>query len=187
MVATYRLKGLGWLAMASVAAISFYLVSSSAAAERKRLEEVDRRIAAASRDIRALETEFDVRANMGQLERWNGDTLALTIPTARQFVGGETQLASLSSRVDIMPVGETRTAALIVPSTPVIAAPVVTAAAAQADANGPAPVVRTAAASGTLPAKPAKPAAIKAVAMLDGSVLSGPAAGTLLGAPRTRR
>ena len=84
MAAIYRLKGLGWLSGCAVVAIGFYLVSSQVAAERKRLDQVDRRIVGAERDIRALETEFDVRANLAQLERWNGNTLALT---TRQFIG----------------------------------------------------------------------------------------------------
>ena len=80
MAAMYRLKGIGWLGSCAVAAIGFYLVSSQVAAERKKLEQIDRQIVSAERDIRALETEFDVRANLAQLERWNGDTLALTPP-----------------------------------------------------------------------------------------------------------
>ena len=96
MAAMYRLKGLGWLASCAMVAIGFYLVSSQVAAERKKLEQIDRKIVSAQRDIRALETEFDVRANLAQLERWNGDTLALTVPTAQQFVADEAALASLS-------------------------------------------------------------------------------------------
>lgn len=203
MVATYRLRGLGWLAVVSVAAISFYLVSSQAAAERKKLAQVDARIAAAQRDIRALETEFDVRANMTQLERWNGDTLALTIPTASQFVRGETALASLSPRALVggAAVGAVQSAALIVPSTPVVApppvmpsAPVIGAvqvaatevrakppAAARASIVPAAVVVRTAAAVAGSAARP------KAVAMLDRSLLSDATINTLLAGARAER
>jgi hypothetical protein len=72
MTAAYRLKGLGWFGGCVVVTLGFYLVSLQVAAERKRLEQVDTRIRVAVRDIRALETEFDTRANLAQLERWNG-------------------------------------------------------------------------------------------------------------------
>jgi hypothetical protein len=125
MMATHRLKGLGWLASCAFVAIGFYLVSLQVAAERKRLEKLDARIVSAKRDIRALETEFDVRANLTQLERWNGDTLALTVPTAQQFVRSEIALASLSPNAPpATPAsgdGAIRNAALIVPSTPSLA------------------------------------------------------------------
>lgn len=127
MVALYRLKGLGWLSSCALVAIGFYLVSSQVAAERKRLQQVDVKIASAERDIRALETEFDVRANLVQLERWNGNTLALTVPTTQQFVRDETTLASLSPR-DMTPLqpgqsGGVQTASLIVPSSPLTVTP----------------------------------------------------------------
>lgn len=123
MAAMYRLKGIGWLGSCAVAAIGFYLVSSQVAAERKKLEQIDRQIVSAERDIRALETEFDVRANLAQLERWNGDTLALTVPVAAQFVSDEAALAQLSPRqsAPLMDGGpEIRTAQLLVPAAPVL-------------------------------------------------------------------
>lgn len=125
MAAMYRLKGLGWLTGAAMVAIGFYLLSSQVAAERKRLEQIDRKIASAERDIRALETEFDVRSNLAQLERWNGDTLALTVPTAQQFVRDEATLAALSPvQGPVSPdmPGEVQTAQLIVPAAPVLVA-----------------------------------------------------------------
>jgi hypothetical protein len=145
MAAMYRLKGIGWLGSCAVAAIGFYLVSSQVAAERKKLEQIDRQIVSAERDIRALETEFDVRANLAQLERWNGDTLALTVPVAAQFVSDEAALAQLSPRQSA-PLGdgpEIRTAQLLVPAAPVLPTmtPVSTPAPAPAPAAAPAPQV----------------------------------------------
>ncbi len=125
MAATYRLKGLGWFGGVVIVSLGFYLVSLQVAAERKRLEQVNVRIGLAQRDIRALETEFDVRSNLTQLERWNGDTLALASPTAGQFVHDEGQLASINfdrAAPASMPgqqQGAVRTAALVVPSSPV--------------------------------------------------------------------
>lgn len=145
MAAIYRLKGLGWLTGVAFVAIGFYLVSSQVAAERKRLEQVDRRIASAERDIRALETEFDVRANLAQLERWNGNTLALTVPTAQQFVRDQYALAALSPvRGAPLPgrdLNNVQTAQLIVPAAPVAAAPIVPAAAPVATAAATTPTV----------------------------------------------
>lgn len=220
MAAMYRLKGLGWLASCAMVAIGFYLVSSQVAAERKKLEQIDRKIVSAQRDIRALETEFDVRANLAQLERWNGDTLALTVPTAQQFVADEAALASLSPDHGLtLPGGDgaVRTAQLIVPATPVTANAPAIQNAATPIAPSPAPVVRTAAldtarrapiAVGGMvkvvaPATPARAArltpavataaatqparAMKAVAMLDKSLLSDSTIGDLLSGARTER
>ncbi|KQN92937.1 hypothetical protein ASE95_10055 [Sphingomonas sp. Leaf231] len=199
MAAIYRLKGLGWLSGCAVVAIGFYLVSSQVAAERKRLEQVDRRIVSAERDIRALETEFDVRANLAQLERWNGNTLALTVPTARQFVRDERALAALSP-VQGMPVPgrdvPVQTAQLIVPSAPVVVAPVATPAVATASAGAavvkvaavqvaaasmPVTVTRVAARAAAAPVKAAK------VAMLDRGLLSDNTIGDLLSGARAER
>ena len=121
MTAAYRMKGLGWFAGVVVIVLGFYLVSLQVATERNKLDLLNRRIRVAERDIRALETEFDTRGNLAQLERWNGDTLALAAPTAGQFVADEAQLAG----IDVMapaaagPNGAVvRTAALVVPSMP---------------------------------------------------------------------
>lgn len=199
MAAIYRLKGLGWLTGVAFVAIGFYLVSSQVAAERKRLEQVDRRIAGAERDIRALETEFDVRANLAQLERWNGNTLALTVPTAQQFVRDEAALAALSPR-DGMPLPgkdvPVQTAQLIVPAAPVVAAPAVVPATATA-AAGATPVVKVAAVqvAAAAPVTVTKVAAravaapVKAakVAMLDRGLLSENTLGDLLSGARAER
>ena len=218
MAAMYRLKGIGWLGSCAVAAIGFYLVSSQVAAERKKLEQIDAKIAIADRDIRALETEFDVRANLAQLERWNGDTLALTVPVAAQFVSDEGALAALSPRpmAPIAGQGEVRTAQLIVPAAPV--APALIPVAAPAVAS-PAPAPRAPEAAPPLPrvvkaavirAEPpvalqpapapariqtvamvqpagARSRNLRAVAMLDKSLLSDTTLGDLLTGARSER
>ncbi|MGK6322213.1 hypothetical protein ACMGDM_03920 [Sphingomonas sp. DT-51] len=205
MAAMYRLKGLGWLTSCAMVAIGFYLVSSQVAAERKRIEQLDRKIVGAQRDIRALETEFDVRANLAQLERWNGDTLALTVPTAAQFVRDEAALAALSPNQPApVPLpgsaAPVQTAQLIVPAAPVVVAapaPAVSAASAtvrtaavatvKVAAAKPAaaprltPAVVAAAAPATASARAAK------VAMLDRALLSETTVGDLLSRARTER
>ncbi len=200
MAAIYRLKGLGWLSGCAVVAIGFYLVSSQVAAERKRLDQVDRRIVGAERDIRALETEFDVRANLAQLERWNGNTLALTVPTAQQFVRDERALAALSPLPGVPVSGRdvpVQTAQLIVPSAPVVAVPVATPAVATASA-APATVVKVAAVQVAAVAAPvtvtkvatravAAPVKAARVAMLDRGLLSENTLGDLLSGARAER
>lgn len=119
MTAAHRLKGVGWFASCVVVVLGFYLVSLQVAAERNKLDGVNRRVLDAQRDIRALETEFDTRANLAQLEKWNGDTLALTAPVAGQFIADELALASIDVTAGpaVGPDGQpVRTAALLVPS-----------------------------------------------------------------------
>lgn len=215
MAAVYRLKGLGWLASGTVVALSFYIVSSQVAAERKKLDTIDARIASARRDIRALETEFDVRANLVQLERWNGDTLSLTVPTASQFVHNEAALAALSPEMGAG--AGTRTAALIVPARPTTAVaaltPVsvpavpaavpadkprkpaapparVTLAAAHVSATPrgeKATTARVQAAVAQVPASATRARNIRAVAMLDRSLVSETTLNDLLAHARSER
>lgn len=141
MMGTFGFGTLGKLAMLGVVAPGFYLVISQGAAERARVESVERAIVQARREIRDLETEFDTRANMAQLERWNGDVLSLAAPRAEQYVGGETQLASLPGRTE----GGNVALAYVVPAAPVEYIP---------QAPSPVPAVTTP----TAPAAPAKAA-----------------------------
>ena len=91
-----RFRALGWVAGIASAACGLYLISLQVAAERAKLEDVDRRIASAQRDMRALQTELGTRANMRQLQRWNDDVLSLAAPRAAQYLTSESQLATLS-------------------------------------------------------------------------------------------
>ncbi|HTG38473.1 hypothetical protein [Sphingomonas sp.] len=101
-MATKRLKGFGWFVCGVLVAPPCYLVSSWVAAERARVESLERAILSAKRDIRDLETEFQTRANLAQLEKWNGEVLALAAPRPDQYVAGEEALAQLH----FAPVGE---------------------------------------------------------------------------------
>lgn len=204
MTAAYRLKGIGWFGGCVAVVLGFYLVSLQVANERKKLEAVNARIDAAERDIRALETEFDTRANLVQLEKWNGDTLALSAPVAGQYVADETALAALDVTA---PIGEAtvRTAALVVPSgvpaldrqTLAAAQPAMTLVAATAPvpavtAPRAATVVRTAsvAAADRAPVAAARAVAAvakvrpAAVAMLDRKLLSDTTLGDILASAR---
>jgi hypothetical protein len=192
MTAAYRLKGIGWFAGCAAVVLGFYLVSLKVANERKALDMLNGRIAVAERDIRALETEFDTRANLAQLEKWNGDTLALSAPVAQQFVTDETSLAAIDvSR----PFGEAemRTAQMVVPSgipslAPAQAAMTLVAANAPVTPPRAAATVRTMAATvstGTSDRTVVRTAAamVKArpqVAMLDRNLLSDSTIGDIL-------
>lgn len=207
-MATKRLKGFGWFVCGVLVAPPCYLVSSWVAAERARVETLERSILAARRDIRDLETEFQTRANLAQLERWNGDVLALAAPRPDQYVASEEALAQLH----FAPAGEgaIRPASYIVPAgyaeaQPQPVAPAVAPAAgepkpagpaAPADAparRAPAPVALAAAAPATparaIPApKPAKPVRkAQAVAMLDNALLSDSTLGDLARGARAER
>ena len=92
-----RFRALGWVAGIASAATGLYLVSLQVAAERAKLIDVETRIAGTQREMRQLQTELGTRANLRQLEKWNGETLALTAPRAAQYLKGEYQLATLEA------------------------------------------------------------------------------------------
>jgi len=205
MTAAYRLKGLGWFGGCVAIVLGFYLVSLQVATERKKLESMDRKIDAAQRDIRALETEFETRANLAQLEKWNGETLSLAAPTAGQFVTDEAALASLDvNQVGVPTDGKSgiQTAALVVPSQPGVsaAAPAATPAPAVVQVAAALPkaqraVIKVAAIEKSAPmlaklneAARAKAAVAKvrpeAVAMLDKKLLSDSTLGDILSSAR---
>jgi hypothetical protein len=91
-----RFRPVGWVAGVALAATALYLVSLQVATERGRLEEIDRKIAATKREIRQLQTEMGTRASLRQLERWNGEVLALSAPQAEQYLSGEAALDTLN-------------------------------------------------------------------------------------------
>ncbi len=77
------------------AALGCYLVSLRVASERAALEDVETSIVLAQRDIRVLQTEIGTRGRLAQLERWNVKVLALSAPSADQFLDGGFALARL--------------------------------------------------------------------------------------------
>ncbi len=77
------------------AALGCYLVSLRVASERSALENVETKIVLAQRDIRLLQTEIGTRGRLAQLERWNVKVLALSAPSADQFLDGGFALARL--------------------------------------------------------------------------------------------
>ena len=77
------------------AALGCYLVSLRVASERAALEKVETQIVLAQRDIRLLQTEIGTRGRLAQLERWNVKVLALSAPSADQFLDGGFALAKM--------------------------------------------------------------------------------------------
>jgi len=84
------------VASCATAALGCYLVSLRVASERAALEQVETQIVLAQRDLRVLETEIGTRGRLAQLERWNVKVLALSAPSADQFLGGTFELARLT-------------------------------------------------------------------------------------------
>jgi len=125
-MAVQGFKGLGWFLCGVIVAPACYMVTSHGAAERARLKSVEASIIQAQKDIRGLETEFNTRANLAQIERWNGDVLAMAAPAPQQYLASETQLAGLDS-TNAEPT--VQTASLVVPTgaTPVQAVAAVVA------------------------------------------------------------
>jgi hypothetical protein len=169
MVVVHRFRWFGWFVLCVGVILGCYLMSSRVAAERNKLADVERSIASTQRDIRALETEFDTRANLAQLQRWNGDTLKLSAPTAAQYVRNDSQLAMLDS-------GEPQIQnAAVIPSAP--AATIETTPASVSVTVRPAAVVKpTKAVLTAAPAIKPQSAAAKPraqMAMLDRRIMGG--------------
>ncbi|MDB5704557.1 MAG: hypothetical protein JWN66_1673 [Sphingomonas bacterium] len=185
----YAWKSLGWFLAGVAVALGFLLVPLQVAAERKKLDRTASEIAQAHRDIRALETEFDTRANLAQLEKWNGDTLRLTAPAAGQYVPDEAALASL----DVNQAGATvQNVALVVPSLPDgLTPPAATIAPTPAVAvrAAEAPVAKAAAPTMTAAVAQVRDRAVErgrsqAVALLDRKLLSDSTIGDLFSGAR---
>lgn len=187
------LNGFGWFLTGVVVAPGCYLVSSQVASERARVEGLERAIVKARRDIRGLETEFDTRANLAQLERWNGEVMRYSAPTPAQFLPGDAALAQLRP-LEGDGLAE-RYAAMVVPAgvpdvvtgTVATATDAVAAVAPKAVATAVATAISAPAKSETIAAAVAKPvraAAVKAkdeaVAALDSKLLKDSSFGDLM-------
>lgn len=165
-----RFRALGWVAGIAFAACALYLISLQVAAERAKLEMIDKRIAAAQRDMRALQTELGTRANMRQLQKWNDDVLSLTAPRAAQFLTSEHQLASLEPGIETVGGRAGAPQAVLVAAAPkmptAVPAPVrVARAASPVPAAAASPIVRTAYDPADAPAR------IQRVAMIEREML----------------
>ena len=189
MVVAHRFRWFGWFVLCVSVILGCYLMSSRVAAERNKLAAIESSIARTQRDITALETEFDTRASFAQLQRWNGDTLKLSAPTAGQYIRNDAELAQVDFNAPTPTGGaQIQTAAAVIPSAPampadaaVAATPAPSVAAApakmkEAVAMVSAPVgakLQPAAAKTTIKSKPST------VALLDRKLLSEATLGSL--------
>jgi hypothetical protein len=82
------------LAAALVSAIGCYTISLKVSSERAQVDRLRAGIVADNRDIRMLQSELRTRARLPELQRWNDSVLALSPPTAHQFVRDSVLLAS---------------------------------------------------------------------------------------------
>jgi hypothetical protein len=165
-------KSLGWFLAGVAVALGFLLVPLQVAAERKKLDRTATEIQRAKRDIRALETEFDTRASLAQLDKWNAESLRMVAPAADQFVADEAALASIEPTA----AGAGPQMASFVPAAPVNAG-VSQAAAASAPRSGVAAVAQPQSRPGSQPRSEARPRA--ALALLDRALLDDSVIGDL--------
>lgn len=189
----YAWKTMSWFLAGVAVALGFLLVPLQVAAERKKLDRAVADIAQAHRDIRALETEFETRANLAQLDQWNNDTLRLVAPGAGQFVADEAALASID--VHQQGIAGVQTASFV--PAPPVSESLADAARAQADVVAGEPRAQPAVAAQAKAAPPlaaavakikdigVKRAKVQAVAMLDRKLLSDSTIGDLLSSART--
>jgi hypothetical protein len=91
-------KPVGWVAGVAGAALCCYMLSLNVAAERAELARIEGQIVVAKQDIRSLQTELGTRGRLDQLEHWNAEVLALSAPTAAQFLENEVVLARFETK-----------------------------------------------------------------------------------------
>lgn len=159
MIAVKRLQSLFWVLLVALGALGAYLVSLRVATERNDLMRVRFQIAQARADIRYLETEFDSRANMRQLEKWNSEDFRYSALAADHYLDGERALAHLDG---------------VQPNGPAFVSPPVMVAMVDKTADAPAPAAPSpavlqvrpeiAAATATEKREPERAAPVKAAA-----------------------
>lgn len=192
MVVAHRFRWFGWFVLCVSVILGCYLMSSRVAAERNKLASIEASIARTQRDITALETEFDTRASFAQLQRWNGDTLKLSAPTAAQYIRDDAELAQVDFNAPgATPIGtpQIQNAAAVIPSAPVMPAdadaaiPAAATPAPTAPAKVKAAVAMVAAPIGAKVQAAAAKAPVKpkaaTIALLDRKLLSDSTLGSL--------
>lgn len=166
-------KPVGWVAAIGGAALVCYMMSLNVASERAELLKLERGIVDTKQDIRRLETELGTRGRLSQLEHWNAEVLALSAPTAAQFIDDEVTLARFDTNVvpdrgATVRLASAETAAPPVDATPAAphAAPQVRLASGESG-SAPYPLLRQASMVVGAPPAHAKP-----VALIDSTLLA---------------
>ena len=188
MVVAHRFRWFGWFVLCVSVILGCYLMSSRVAAERNKLAAIESSIARTQRDITALETEFDTRASFAQLQRWNGDTLKLSAPTAAQYIRSDAELARVDFNAPTPTTdAQVQTAAAVIPSAPIVPTDAAIAATPAAPAAAPVKMKEAVAMVSAPVGAKLQPAAAKTavkakaptVALLDRKLLSDSTLGSL--------
>lgn len=82
------------IGIAMLAALGCYTISLKVSSERAAVAKMRTQIVADAHDVRMLQSELRTRARLPELQRWNDSVLALSPPSAQQFVHDQVQLAS---------------------------------------------------------------------------------------------
>ncbi|HPU15190.1 MAG TPA: hypothetical protein PK808_03820 [Polymorphobacter sp.] len=82
------------IGVAMLAALGCYTISLKVSSERAAVDNLRAQVVADAHDIRMLQSELRTRARLPELQRWNDTVLALSPPSAQQFVRDGVQLAS---------------------------------------------------------------------------------------------
>ena len=82
------------ISVAMLAALGCYTISLRVSSERAAVDKLRAQVVADARDIRMLQSEVRTRARLPELQRWNDTVLALSPPSAVQFLRDGVQLAS---------------------------------------------------------------------------------------------
>lgn len=98
MMSSSQARSLGWMAVLAICFALVVILSFKVHAVKSEVLLAERQVIALERETLLLETEFQTRASQRQLSAWNNVEFGYTAPTARQFLDGERQLASLGQR-----------------------------------------------------------------------------------------
>lgn len=88
------------LGFTMAAALTSYMVSTKVSGERAEVEALQRKNAAITSELKALDAELRVRSRLPQLQRWNDEVLGLMPISAQQYLNVPAQLAAFGSAPD---------------------------------------------------------------------------------------
>jgi hypothetical protein len=98
MISSTQARSLGWMAVLALCFALVVILSFKVHAIKSEVLLAERQVIALEQETLLLETEFQTRASQRQLAAWNAVEFGYEAPRARQFLGGERQLASLGLR-----------------------------------------------------------------------------------------
>lgn len=90
-----RIRSIGWAVILTVCAAFTLALTFRVNAVKSEVRLAERQIVSLKREKLGLETEFLTRANQQQLRNLNEVEFGYQAPTAKQYIEGERQLASL--------------------------------------------------------------------------------------------